>query len=92
MDRDALSQQLENDRFEAGTGLPTDAHPPFNLDPDGSINVQYLASPSQPNTIIVGQDTATALTFDPVTGMPGSYTGTAYNLSSGVGEAFLLAA
>jgi hypothetical protein len=64
---------------------------PF-ANPDGSINVQYLASPSQPNTIIVGQDTATALTFDPVTGMPGSYTGTAYNLSSSAGDAFLLAA
>jgi hypothetical protein len=33
---------LENDRFENGSGLPTDANPPFNRDPDGlRLNFGY---------------------------------------------------
>jgi hypothetical protein len=74
--------------------------------PDGSIEVFYTVDTSwQPNPVLIGADTVTTQVFSPATGMMDNVTGPAYNvlsvvyngsaindLSSGVGEAFLLAA
>jgi hypothetical protein len=74
--------------------------------PDGSIEVFYTVDTSwQPNPVLIGADTVTTQVFNPATGMLDNVTGPAYNvlsvvyngsaiddLSSGVGEAFLLAA